>query len=572
MQITVIGGDDVVFQWFKNGVLIPDSNGALLSFHHAAISDAAVYSVVVSNSSGSVQSTSARLTVVSDMTPQSFSPSNSQTGLCTDTPLSIAFDRAPTVGKTGRVRIYSSSGALVDTIDMSANPQTKTIGGIGYVYYPIIVTGNVAAIYLHQQLPYGGTYSVTIDPGVLTDSEGAPFAGFSDQNLWTFSTKPAVPGALSTSPTVAYDGGDFCTVQSAIDAVPANNTQPYTITVRPGTYTEINYVPSNKPFITIRGDDRDSTIIQYPNNANLNNGNSRAQFGVDAPDFTLQNITIWNITPKGGSQAEAFRGNNQRILLNHVNLKSFQDTLLMNGTGFVTDSYIEGDVDFMWGNGAVFFQNTELKAVSGGGYYTQIRNGQGQNGNVYVNCNLTSAPSVTGVYLGRIDPTVFPYSQVVYINSTMGPHIIPAGWLLNNSNTAPNVQFWEYKSTDPNGAPVDITQRLNVSRQLSAAEATQWSNPGFVLGGWVPHTVNATAVAGSISVNWSAAVNHSAKDWIGLYQLGAADQDYLSMQYLGASTTGHLTFTKPARPGPYELRLFLNDGYARAATSNRLLR
>jgi pectin methylesterase-like acyl-CoA thioesterase len=570
LQVTVLGGNDFIYAWVKDNGVVPDSSGAVLSIHSARLGDSGSYYVFVSNSSGGVQSATAHLTVVSDMTPLGFRPWNQQTGVCTDTALYIAFDRAPKVGKSGRVRVYNSAGALVDTIDMSASPQNKVIGGTPYVYYPVIVTGNIAAIYLHQPLPYGDTYSVTMDPGVLTDSDGVPFAGFSDPNFWTFGAKPPVPGPLSNSLTVAYDGGDFCTVQSAIDAVPANNTQPFTITVRPGTYTEINYVPSNKPFITIRGEDRDGTIIQYPNNATLNNGNSRAQFGVDAPDFTLQDITIWNITPKGGSQAEAFRGNNQRILLNRVNLKSFQDTLLLTGTGFVTDSYIEGDVDFMWGNGAVFFQNTEMKAVSSGGYYTQIRNGQGQKGNVYVNCKLTSPAGVTGVYLGRIDPTVFPYSQVVYINSTMGPHIIPAGWLLNNSNTAPNVQFWEYKSTDLNGAPLDVSQRLNVSRQLSAAEATQWSDPAFVLGGWVPPTVSASAASGSIDVNWSAAASHSAKDWIGLYQIGAADQDYLSMQYLGAATTGRLTFAMPARPGPYELRLFLNDGYTRVAASNRV--
>ena len=338
----------------------------------------------------------------------------------------------------------------------------------------------------------------------------------------------------------------------------------------PGTYTEINYVPSSKPFITVRGEDRDGTVIQYANNANLNTGNSRAQFGVDASDFTLENLTLWNLTPKGGSQAEAFRGNNQRILLNRVNLKSFQDTLLMNGSAFITDSYIEGDVDFMWGNGAVYFQNTELKAVSSGGYYTQIRNPQGQKGNVYVNCRLTSPAGITGVYLARIDPTVFPFSQVVYINSAMGSHVIPVGWLLNNASTAPNVQFWEYRSTDLNGVPLDVSMRAAFSRQLTASEAAQWGDPAFVLGGWVPYTVNASLSGGSITVNWSAGANHSAKDWIGLYAVDAAGQNYLGMQYAGAATTGRMTFPVPARAGQYELRFFLNDGLNGAAVSNRL--
>src|SRR5256885_4451632 len=130
-------------------------------------------------------------------------------------------------------------------------------------------------------------------PGATTAWSGAPVVGFSDRTGWSFPARAAGPSAGSGGLTVAADGtGDFCTVQSAIDYVPAGNMQPVTITVREGTYTEINYVPSNKPFITIRGEDRDGVVIQYANNANVNNGNPRAMFGVDAPDFTLENITL----------------------------------------------------------------------------------------------------------------------------------------------------------------------------------------------------------------------------------------------------------------------------------------
>jgi pectin methylesterase-like acyl-CoA thioesterase len=348
--------------------------------------------------------------------------------------------------------------------------------------------------------------------------------------------------------------------------VPDNNTQPTTITVRTGPpYTGIIHVPANKPFLTVRGEDRNLTVVQYPNNNSLNpTVSSRSTFGVDAADFTLRDITVVNTTPHGGSQAEAFRGNNLRILLDRVNLKSFQDTLMLQGGGFVNNSYIEGDVDFMWGSGAVYFQNSELKAVTSSGYYTQIRNGQGQNGNVYVNCRLTAADGVTGMYLARIDPTVFPYSQVVYINTAMGAHIIPAGWLLNNATTAPNVQFWEYKSTDATGAALNVSQRAPFSRQLSAAEAAQWSDPAFVLGGWSPLTLNVSASASSLRVHWTAAAGHSAADRVALFVAGVP---FVS-QRTGAGTSGDLEF--PAISGPYEFRYFEDgDPAPRASISAR---
>src|SRR5258708_29660531 len=221
----------------------------------------------------------------------------------------------------------------MDAVALAATPQTRIIGGAPFVYYPVIVTGNIAAIYLHQTLPYNDTYSVTMDPGVIVDASGAPFAGFPNINFWTFTAQTSGPAAGSNAVTVAFDGGDFCTVQGAVDFVPPNNTQPVVITVRPGAYAGITYVPSNKPFITVRGDDRAGSVLQYSNNNNINPSvSARAAFGVDASDFTLDNITLVNTTPHGGSQAEAFRGNNKRILLNLVNLYSFQHTLMLQGT------------------------------------------------------------------------------------------------------------------------------------------------------------------------------------------------------------------------------------------------
>jgi pectin methylesterase-like acyl-CoA thioesterase len=539
------------------------------------VSDAGSYNVVVSNSSGSVTSATADLLVVSGMTLVNVAPFNGQTEVCGDRQLRLEFDQAIAPGKTGRISIYNTHGTLVDVIDMAASPQTRTIGGAAYAYYPVIVTGSIADIYPHRALAYGETYYVLVEPGVVADVTGAPFAGISDPNQWRFTVRANGPADGTTTLTVTGDGsGDFCTVQGAIDFVPANNTRPVTITVRPGVYTEIVYVPSSKPFITVHGDNRDTTLILYANNNNLNPSTAgRALFGVDASDFTLQNITLWNTTPHGGSQAEAFRGNGQRILLNRVTLRSFQDTLLLQGGGFVTDSFIEGDVDFLWGNGPVFIQNCEVKAATSGGYYTQIRNPQGQGGYVFVNSRLTSEPGVTGMYLGRIDPTVFPYSQVVYLNCAMGSHILPAGWLLNNATAAPSVQFWEYHSTDTNGRALEVSQRAPFSRQLSAQEAALWLDPSPLLSGWVPYTVGPdtpTAVTGGqIGVHWSAAPGHSAKDWVGLYHVGDPDASVLAWQYTGSGTTGHVTLTAPPA-GQYEVRYFLSDGFTRAASGDRV--
>lgn len=572
-QISVAAtGNGLFYQWFKNGVLLPNQTNAALVFSNASVSDAGNYYVVVSNSSGSVTSQQASLLVVSTMSVLSFAPYNGQDRVCTDTSLTLTLDQAPQVGKSGKIQIYNSAFRVVDTIDMASSPQTRNVGGSFYSYYPVMVHGNVATIYPRQPLPYNDAYFITMEPGVLLDSNGAPFAGFNDADLWSFFSRIAAPPPSSTNLTVSADGNaHFCTVQAALDFVSANNTVPVTITVQPGTYNEMLYVPSNKPFITLRGVDRDRSVIQYPDNNNFNNGFQRAMVGVDAADFTLENITLKNTTPHGGSQAEAFRGNNSRILLNRVNLYSFQDTLWLQGLGFVTNSYIEGDVDFMWGNGSVYFQNNELKGVTSGGYYTQIRNVQNQPGNVYVENWLTSPDGVTGMYLARIDPTQgqFPYSQVVYINNAMGPHIAPVGWLLNNATTAPNVSFWEYKSVDLGGKPLDVSQRAPFSRQITDAEAVQWSDPGFVLGGWVPYTVNAVQIGAIVQADWSASPKHDPNDMIGLYAEGTANNAAQLIQKVGTANRGHIKFaTAGLKAGRYELRYLTASGQTSLAVSN----
>ena len=362
-----------------------------------------------------------------------FTPSTHQGDICVDTPLSITFNQAPLVGATGTIRLYrSTDDTLVDSIDLGdPNSAKRPIGGAMaggnpylFNYYPVLIDHNTATMYLHRTLDYGETYYVLIDAGVFTDSDDDDFRGIHRRGRWQFTTKDAPPPPGTARLTVDAKGhGDFCTVQGAVDFVPDNNAQRVRIDVRTGTYSEIVYVNSRKPFITVRGEDRRRSVIQYANNNSFNgqvSGLFRAMFGVDASDFVLENITLHNTTPYGGSQAEAFRGYGLHTLLNRVDLSSFQDTLLLQNGGFVTDSSIEGDVDFMWGSGPVFFDRCELKALHAG-YYTQIRNPQGGRGNVYLNSLLTRASTLADgtMYLGRIDPTVFPYSEVVFINTSM---------------------------------------------------------------------------------------------------------------------------------------------------------
>jgi len=429
---------------------------------------------------------------------------------CTDAPLTMDFPTAPTLGSSGRITVTAADGTLADTIDL-ADPASslKTIDGADdaagaphkFHYYPVVISGDTASISLHHQLDPGRRYTVSVDAGV--------FPGFAATS-WTFRTKARTVPPEAHHITVDASGhGDFCTVQGAIDAVPFANRHPVTIDVAPGTYTEIDWVPTGKNHITVQGAGPGRTVIQYANNNTLNATSAatgdicprqlipghddlncwRADFNVEADDFTIRGLTLHNTTPYQGSQAEAFRGNGDKTLLDDVHLLSYQDTLRLQGRGYVTRSYIEGDVDFTWGFGAVMIADSELTSMHAG-YITQVRNDATHPGYVFLRDRFTAAAGVAdgSVYLGRIDPNVYPFSQAVFIDSALGPQIAPVGWQLNNGACAlgQNLQFWEYGSTDLAGAPIDTSGRLACSRQLTTPEAAHWSDPATVLSGWEP--------------------------------------------------------------------------------------
>lgn len=423
------------------------------------------------------------------LTATGFVPANGATAVCVDTPLTITFDTVPTIGTTGAVRIYSAAGTLVDTIDLALNAtngtQSRSVGGTSVNTFPVIVSGNSALVFPHAGvLAYNTTYYVTVDAAVFPG-----FAGVSGSTAWRFTTKTSAPSASSTYLVVAEDGsGDFRTVQGAVDFIPAANTTRRHINIRNGIYQEIVRV-SGKHMLAFRGQNRKRTVISYPNNNNLNaNTNTRPMVNVIANDISFDNLTLHNTTPDGGSQAEALRVNAQRCVVNNCDLRSYQDTFLVNSatdTAFFKDSLIEGDADFIWGTGRAVFQSCEIKSLSGG-YVCAMRNPAGQYGAVFLDCRFTRSAGVTGVVFGRVDPNTFPDSAVAVVNCAVDAHITAAGWTLSNPGPTTGLRYWEYQSTDLAGVLLDVGGRASFSAQINGTQASALRNLPTTFGGWTP--------------------------------------------------------------------------------------
>jgi pectin methylesterase-like acyl-CoA thioesterase len=417
-------------------------------------------------------------------------PANGAKDVCADPPLRFHFSAAPAVGSSGKIRVFdASSSAAIATVDLAVATVNQTIGGTMFTLpRPVQVAGNDVIVRLPPRaLTYGRSYYVTVDAGAIKAPDGTAMT-ITDPMAWRFSTAPAAPSNLAEL-RVAIDGtGQFCSVQGALDAVPARSATATTITIEKGTYFEIIHA-ANKSKLTLSGRDRKSTVILGVNNNELNGGTAtRSLVGIDASsDVVIENLTIRNLTPQGGSQAEALRLQTcDKCVVRHADIISLQDTLLWSGRVYANDCYIEGNVDFVWGTGAAYFDKCEIKTVGRAGYVVQARNDPGKSGYVFVDSKITAGAGVSGIVLGRIDVSVYPGSQVAYLNCQMGSHIAPAGWTVTGGVAGGSLRFWEYQSTDAAGAPLDVSRRLAGSKQISADEAARTRDPAQVLGGWMP--------------------------------------------------------------------------------------
>jgi pectin methylesterase-like acyl-CoA thioesterase len=459
-------------------------------------------------------------------TAMNFFPASGATAVNPDTPLRLTFSATPVLGAAGQFRIHdAATQALVAVIDVAAPVAIKTIGGLDhYNYHTVLINEREVTLFPPPGvLAYGHRYYVTADAGALKIATET-FTALESPSAWCFTIKSVPPILGASRLVVAADGsGDFSTVQAALDYIPAGNTTPVTIFVCKGTYREIVFF-TDKHGVTILGEDRQATILAYPNNAKFNSSGGNP-FAARTPnpsaevskhggniyrrgmflahrvnDFTLANLTLHNTTPQGGTQAEALIVNGSSIahtIIKDVDLYSFQDTIQINGQAYLSNCFIEGDVDFMWGTGPSFFENCTARSLRSGAYFTQIRNPATNHGFVFVRCTFEGAPGVTDNFLSRIEPHRFPHSEVVLVDCTLGPAVGSVGWLLQPApaGTPPgataDLKFWEHNSRAPSGDPCAVSARHPASRQLQTPSdntlISDYRNPTFVLGSnWQP--------------------------------------------------------------------------------------
>jgi pectin methylesterase-like acyl-CoA thioesterase len=313
--------------------------------------------------------------------------------------------------------------------------------------------------------------------------------------------------ALSQAKTirVAPDGtADFTSVQKAVDAANAGSV----ISIAPGNYREV--VVITKPNLQLRGAGADprETVIVFDKSAGSTGSTFRsATVEVRGDGFYAENLTFandFNTThpqlPQG-SQALALLVNADRAVFRHLRFLGNQDTLYAasrncNPDGnpcvptrqYFVDCYIEGNVDFIFGDSKAVFERCEIHSTQhNGGYITA----QGKHyadevsGFVFEHCKLTAEPGVTGVWLGR---PWRPYASSVFLDTEMGGHIAAAGWREwhpGETNYIQTVFYAESHSTGPGAHP---SERDPHTKFLTPVEAARFTAKLFLAGAdaWDP--------------------------------------------------------------------------------------
>lgn len=173
-------------------------------------------------------------------------------------------------------------------------------------------------------------------------------------------------------------------------------------------------------------------------------------------DLTVQNRSTFK-TAEAGRQV-AIQQIGDKFIYKNVKLLSGQDTYYTKKNGgsktYWEGGQIKGTVDFICGDGDVFFEGTKLTMDRNGGYITASQNSTDW-GYVFNNTTIeVSNGSYNGTfYLGRS----WGHAKTVFLNTKMIAQPKAEGWG-PDMNSAP-VVFGEYNSKDGNGNAVNTNSR-----------------------------------------------------------------------------------------------------------------
>ncbi|XP_055809200.1 pectinesterase 1-like [Solanum dulcamara] len=336
-------------------------------------------------------------------------------------------------------------------------------------------------------------------PGVFSDDSIPIPADKSQLNSWfAANVKPLDARKDTLDPAlvaaeankivikVRTDGsGDFKTLTEAVKSIPEGNKRRVIIWIGSGNYTEKVKIERTKPFITLYGDPKNVPNIIFHGTAKEYNIVESATVIVESEYFSAVNINFVNSAPRPDgkmvlAQAAALRTGGDKASLYNCKMFGFQDTFCDDkGKHFFKDCYIEGTVDFIFGNGKSIYLNTETHVIPGDPMAMVTAHARDaetvDSGYSFVHCTVTGTGHTA--YLGR---AWRPFSKVVFSYTDMTDVVHPEGWSDNGKpDNDKSVYYGEYKCK---GAGATTARRVGYVKKLSDAEAKPFISLAYIEG------------------------------------------------------------------------------------------
>ncbi|AED96653.1 Pectinesterase QRT1 [Arabidopsis thaliana] len=315
-----------------------------------------------------------------------------------------------------------------------------------------------------------------------------------ENSNWVTTNANANANATNVRRVIVVDkngGGDSVTVQGAVDMVPDSNSQRVKIFILPGIYREKVIVPKSKPYISFIGNESyaGDTVISWSDKASdlgcdgKELGTYRtASVSIESDFFCATAITFENtvVAEAGeqGRQAVALRIIGDKAVFYRVRVLGSQDTLFDdNGSHYFYQCYIQGNVDFIFGNAKSLYQDCDIHSTAKryGAIAAHHRDSETEDtGFSFVNCDISGTGQI---YLGRAWGN---YSRTVYSNCFIADIITPVGWSdWKHPERQRKVMFGEYNCR---GRGAERGGRVPWSKTLTRDEVKPFLGREFIYG------------------------------------------------------------------------------------------
>ncbi|KAJ4322503.1 hypothetical protein N0V94_002378 [Neodidymelliopsis sp. IMI 364377] len=308
----------------------------------------------------------------------------------------------------------------------------------------------------------------------------------------TFDGTTPPTGALIVSKSPIIGVTTYQTIQDALSAAPTSSKTNATIFIYPGTYHEQLIV--NKSGTTIFMGYSNATEDYSSNQVSIEFNHGIDTQGTEGSDtdgatvyatgnyFYAYNINFRNTA--GTTQNIASLGfavkSSKFAALYGCQIYGNQDTLDISGNLFTFKTYIEGNVDFIFGNGAAYFLDSTISPNEDGTSITADKRTTNTTagGLVFDQCTLKPAPG-TGPFenigLGR------PWNnnaRVAFVDCYLDSMISAVGWnqWSKSSPQTAGVVFGEYHNYGPGS---NACSRASFSQQLSDVDVVQFQIGNF---------------------------------------------------------------------------------------------